>query len=188
MFKFQDTTCEDPYGECPDVTTEEPVVEEATEPVVPMLMTAFIAVPLLDLTAGIYNYVHFSGTAYSQDFTFVEIVEVLHGLVGLGAWVTGNVMGSPLAFINIYSKAVIACELAMIYLNYNSQGSTIAGTESGLVQYALHFIALSVAGAAMMPIGAYVADATAWDEAHTTDETVVTDETAVTDTNYDTAL
>ena len=64
MFKVQDTTC-DPYAEsCPEVTAE-PVEVVDTEPVVPLLMTAWIAVPVLDLAAGVYNIMNFSGSAYS---------------------------------------------------------------------------------------------------------------------------
>ena len=91
-------------------------------------MTAWLAVPILDLTAGIYNYLHYSGGAYSQDFHVLEIFEMLHGLVGIGAWVTSNIMGSPLALINIYSKAIIACELGMLFMEYRSLQNIIPGT------------------------------------------------------------
>ncbi len=119
MFKFQDTTCDPNAETCPEVVAE-PVVINDTEPVVPLLMTVWLAVPILDLAAGVFNAVNYHYSAYRDDFQVLYTLDVVYGLVGLSAWVTANCLGSPLIFINIYSKVVVAWELTALYLEYSS--------------------------------------------------------------------
>ena len=184
MYKFQE--CDTNYEECPEVTTVDVVDTEPTEPVVPMLMKAWILVPVLDLAAGVYNYVTYSDTAYSQDFELLTYLDLLAGVVGLASYVTGAVMGSPLFLINICSKTHIAHELAAIYLEMEAIGETVTNTESGTLVYGMHSVALAVAGAAVMPIASYISDSKAWDEAHA--EEVVDEPTEDTVDDYGTEL
>ena len=154
---------------------------------VPAGVNYWVLVPLIDMTAGFYNLYFFYDTEYSSRFAGLEIVDVLQGLVGLTAWFAGARKHTWLEFFEKYSKVAISWQLLAFWLEYQVIEDVLSGShyDNGLVGYGLHFLALAIAGATVLPVGVFVEDAAAWVAAHPEIEETSTE--SITDT-YETQL
>lgn len=157
MYRFQDEItaevppCDPTTEDCPavDPPVEEvdpaPVEETSTASMLPMVWGI---VPLLDITAGLWNWseVHDDATLDGYwDTTYMA--EWAFGLIGLTAYGLGNfVGGAPFDMIWAYAvKAHIAFEVISLYLVYDAESND--GYDASTSTY--YSVLVSVAGIAL---------------------------------------
>ena len=168
MYKFQDyygdyygeeaTPC-DPYYEDCTVAEEEPMEEEdmmmeEETAAVPMLVMAFGIVPVLDLTAGLWNNSEL-GDAVVDEWSTMIYFELGIGAVSLIAWGSAAFMANT-AVLPIWSKVNILLEAVAIYLVY-AAADVVEGGSSISFSYAAHAIGLGYSAFAMTEIDAWAA-------------------------------
>ena len=173
MYKFQDyygdyygeeAPC-DPYYEDCTVAEEEPMEEddmmmEEETAAVPMLVMAFGIVPVLDISAGLWNNNWLDGVE-QDEWDQMIMFEWAIGAVSLLAWGSAAFMSNT-AVLPIWSKVNILLEAVALYLVYNAN-DTVEGEGSINFSYAAHAIGLGYSAFAMTEIDAW-ASGDVWEE------------------------
>ena len=164
MYKFQDyygdyygeeAPCDPYYEDC--TVEEEPMEEddmmmEEESAATPMLVMAFGIVPVLDLSAGLWNNSELDGAEIDEWDTMI-MYELGIGAVSLLAWGSAAFMANT-AVLPMWSKVNILLEAVAIYLVYNAN-DTSEGDSSISFAYAAHAIGLGYSAFAMTEIDAW---------------------------------
>ena len=165
MYKFQDyygdyygeeAPCDPYYEDC--TVEEEPMEEddmmmEEESAATPMLVMAFGIVPVLDLSAGLWNNDDIGDFEIDEWDTMI-MYELGIGAVSLLAWGSAAFMANT-AVLPIWSKVNILLEAVAIYLVYNANDTAEAEGNSINFAYAAHAIGLGYSAFAMAEIDAW---------------------------------